>query len=144
VIGKEAADEVLREDRVVEEHEINVMPDAVTSAITEEDVQKALPSFTRLFTTDAWEAVLQLSNTLVEPPLMHFMIRPFFIIVEVKKAKPLHKCPSCDRFVNRATNKILCNCCQRWCHWECMGIKKKSDIRSVNFTCTICASIPSI
>jgi len=62
VIGCERANEVLSQKLHFEEEDIDPFPDKISCAIIQPAVVKELALFETLFTSDAWKAVLQLSN----------------------------------------------------------------------------------
>jgi len=62
LVGAEKAHSAVHD--TVEEHDLNPMPENISSAVVEDDVTKDLAKFEKYFTADAWKCVLEISNLL--------------------------------------------------------------------------------
>lgn len=63
-VGKDKAHSAVTDHEIIEEHDLNPMPENISSVVTEEDVIKDLAMFEKYFTPDAWICVLQISKHL--------------------------------------------------------------------------------
>ena len=47
-----------------------------------------------------------------------------YIVPYLLSANPLYICPKCepDEINNPLENSVLCDCCDLWYHWKCVGI----------------------
>ena len=61
-VGPDKAHNAKSSNELIDKHDLNPMPETITSAVTEDDVLRNLPKFEKYFTANAWSCVTELSR----------------------------------------------------------------------------------
>ena len=115
-VNPEVATAAIREDKLIEEEDVECRPEKIPSSVLDDNVDVCLVR--RYFSTDAWMVVQD--------------------VIERKKNKDVWECNECQHDLHDGRKSIICESCLRWYHFSCVGLTRAPKRK--NWFCRRCYS----
>lgn len=104
-VENQIAKRAIQQQVMIEEDEVEVMPEKVSDAVLDENVDVHL--IRKYFTVDAWLVVKD--------------------VLDRKKANAVYTCGSCYHDISESDQSpsLICEHCLQWYHMKCVGLSKQ-------------------
>ncbi|KZS07308.1 Uncharacterized protein APZ42_028999 [Daphnia magna] len=100
--GSTHAEAAVKNNQKITEYMVRLVPESVSTALLEDDVGRVIPCLKVYFDDDAWDAEMNLINTMKT-------------LRDTKKLG--YFCPHCQKPIqDDENNSVQCNACQHWFH----------------------------